>query len=280
MRTTFLHNGEFESVTRQSVFLGLVRLQELRRKYPETEDSELVRAAAAGTANDAAADVATAARLIDRLGLHGLEENATSMRRFLRKLLDDEQPRWAVAALRGRQALQSAMPQSVTQCFSFARLFDAMPDPDAVTWWDDLVESQRSSDNHVLKDRGREGERLTVHYETERLSRLGVDARPRWVALDDEWLGYDVLSFDVSAEGRVTSRLIEVKACSTLPLRIFLTRNEWEKAIQAKDAFAIHVWHLPTQTLRELTTNQVSEHIPTDAGQGKWDSVQIILSDA
>ncbi|MFM0604890.1 DUF3883 domain-containing protein [Paraburkholderia sediminicola] len=277
MPTTNSPNNAFESNARQSVFLGLLRLQELRRKYPGSSDDELVRAACAGTANAAAADVATAANLIESVNLDGLAEDAVSMRRFLRELLAVEQPPWVVAALRGREALQSAMPHSVGQCFSFAKLFERTPDQEAVAWWDELVESQRLSDQHGRKSRGREGERLTVTYETERLSKFDPNLRPKWVALDDEWLGYDVLSFDVDSDGHVTNRLIEVKSCSALPLRIYLTRNEWEKARQAGNSFAIHVWHLPTGELTELKGTDIAGHVPVDQGHGTWREALIDL---
>ena len=277
MPTTISPEREFDKVARLSVFLGLVRLGELRSRYPGIEDGELTRAAAAGAADLAASDVATASRLIDALDMQSLEEDARSMRRFLRSLLKLEQPAWIIAALRGRQALQTAMPPSASQCFSFAKLFDAKPDIDAVVWWDELVEEQRASDGQTLKDSGRAGERLTLDYETQRLASLGLDVHPKWVALDDEWLGDHVLSFDVSSEGVLTNRLIEVKACSALPLQIFLTRNEWEQALRAKDAFAIHVWHLPTEKLTELTWSDLLEHVPLDQGAGSWREARIDL---
>jgi hypothetical protein len=267
----------FEEAARQSVFLGLVRLHQLRTKYPSASDEDLIRANAAGPLVHAGSNVAVATLLIDALALHGLEHNAVSMRRFLRTLLVSDQPSWIIAALRGRHALQAVMPQSTAQCFAFARLFDPTPDQETVVWWDELVESQRASDGQILKDRGRDGERLTVRYEIERLSRIGIADEPKWVALDDEWLGYDVLSFDYNSTGQIFNRLIEVKACSAWPLRIYLTRNEWDRATQAQDAYKFHIWHLPSETLTELTFQDLRQHIPCDNGSGKWRETLIDL---
>ena len=267
----------FEAIARQSVFLGLVRLHQLRTKYPIAKDDELISANAAGQLLHVGANLAAASQIIDVLGLQGLEHSAASMRRFLSALLASDQPTWIVAALRGRMALQAAIPISVAQCFSFARLFDSTPDTETIAWWDQLVESQRLIDGQALKDRGRDGERLTIQYEIQRLSRLGIVDQPKWVALDDEWLGYDVLSFDLGSSGQISNRLIEVKSCSAKPLRIFLTRNEWDRATQAQDAFRLHVWHLPTQELTELTLHELSRHIPIDQGSGRWREALIIL---
>jgi hypothetical protein len=270
-------NINFEKVARVSIFLGLVRLLELRARYPDAQDGELINAMAAGAASQMTADVETAAGLIDILQLNQLREDARSMRLFLTRLLECDQPPWIVAALRGRSALFSIMPPAAAQCFSLAKLFDSTPDTDAVLWWDKLAESQRSDENGRLKDRGREGERLTLEYEIRRLSGLGINEKPKWVAIDDEWLGYDVLSYDLKPNGATTNRLIEVKACSGLPLQIFLTRNEWERAIQAKDAYIFHVWYLPTGQLIELDLEHIRSHIPEDQGSGVWREVRIQL---
>lgn len=267
----------FEHVTRQSVFLGLVRLHELRLKYPNANDAELICANAAGAASHRSADVALAAELIDAFALQGLDQSASAMRRFLREMLFNDPPPWIVAVLRGREALRTAMPRSVEQCFAFANLFAATPEREAVAWWDELVESQRIADGHALKDRGRDGERLTMHHELQRLSSLGIQKEPRWVALDDEWLGYDVLSFELDSSGRICHRLIEVKACSARPLRFFLTRNEWHRAKEVQDAYRLHVWHLPTEELIELGWHDIASHVPLDQGHGSWRETMIYV---
>ncbi len=270
-------NVHFEEFARISTFLGLVRLSELRVKYPGVQDAELIRVGAAGTAGQAAVDLTAAAKLIDVLQFSQLKEDSQSMRVFLSKLLDYDTPPWAMAVVRGRGTLQSLMPPAVIQCFSLAKLFDLEPDIDAVLWWDRLADAQRVYENKKLKDIGRKGERLTIAYETKRLVELGIKDKPRWVSLDDEWLGYDILSFDIMPDGTIANRLIEVKACSGLPLRIFLTRNEWDRALQAKDAHRFHVWYLPAEKLFELNWEHLSAHIPEDKGNGHWREISIQL---
>lgn len=169
------------------------------------------------------------------------------------------------------------MPPASAQCFSMAKLFEPAPDADTLQWWDRLTESQRSSENQKLKDSGRKGERLTLEHESKRLRALGVCEKPRWVSIDDEWLGYDVLSFDLTLDGKLKNRLIEVKACAGLPLRIFLTRNEWEQALKAKEAYKFHVWHLPSEQLFELNWDHLCAHIPEERGSGVWREISILL---
>src|SRR5690606_337118 len=122
-----------------------------------------------------------------------LHEDPPSMRRFLDRLPVHDRPLWLLACARGRAVARNTMPPGVRQCLTFARVLGSAPDDEAVRWWDRLVGAQREQRDLVLKERGREGERLTLHFETERLRAMGVRDKPRWMALDDEGLGYDVL---------------------------------------------------------------------------------------
>lgn len=268
---------EFNDAARVSVFLGLIRLFELRKKYPDAKDEQLTAVSPAGSADMASADVSSAAKIVDLLGDICLNNHYFSMREYLARLLELDQPVWIAAAIRGRNSLVSILPPAVMQCFKFARLLENFPDPHAVTWWDTLTASLRSQENLELKYRGREGERLSFKYEVNRLSKLGIPMPPRWIAIEDEWAGYDILSYDFSSTGAITNRLIEVKACSGRNLQIFISRNEWHQALAAKNAYVLHVWHMPTEELVELDWKELQAHIPNDLGNGLWQVVRIDL---
>jgi hypothetical protein len=275
MWMTHSPNVLVDDAARLSAFLGLVRLRKLRAKYPGSSDNELIGAHAVSAASNLAADVITAVALSHELILDTLEEDADSMRRYLRWILSAYEAPWMTTVLRGRSALQQAAPPAVLQCFSYAGLLDDAPDTDALEWWDAQVELLRASSNQHLKVRGRIGERLTLEYERRRLSDLGIEVKPKWTALDDEWAGYDVLSFELDSTGRLKNRLIEVKACSSKPLRIFITRNEWRRALEARDAYVFQIWYLPTQLMVELTWEDIDVNIPVDKGLGTWSEVMV-----
>lgn len=269
---------QFERHGRLSVFLALVRLRRLVAQYHDASLSELERLAAAISAGYAAADWTVAYQLAPAFHDLELDEDPPSMRRFLDRLLVHDRPFWLLACVRGRATARSIMPPGVRQCLTFAQVFGDNPDDEAVRWWDRLVGAQREQSDLVLKERGRQGERLTLHFEAARLRSLGIADKPRWMALDDEGLGYDVLSYDRSKDGHLVNRMIEVKACSGTGLEVYLTRGEWQLATEAGQAYRFHVWHLPTQQLSEFSVADVAPHVPQDQGLGAWQYVRIPLA--
>ena len=134
----------------------------------------------------------------------------------------------------------------------------------------------RSEDFAKLLAQGREAERLTLQYEVNRLKQFGIDLVPRWIALENAAAGYDVISYDPGTVAP-TARLIEVKSSSRRPAEIFLTRNEWETAMETKPNYVIHLWRLPEMDLVELTPNDLIDHVPKDGGSGAWQLVRIVL---
>lgn len=124
--------------------------------------------------------------------------------------------------------------------------------------------------------RAREAERLSLDYERKRLKGLGITLDPRWVAIEDNTLGYDIHSYDLW-DGEIVARLVEVK--STLSDTIFITKNEWRNADSADEHYCFHVWKLPEKVLTEYTVEVMRKHVPIDQGSGNWESVRIELSD-
>ncbi|WP_159050715.1 DUF3883 domain-containing protein [Streptomyces sp. IMTB 1903] len=84
------------------------------------------------------------------------------------------------------------------------------------------------------KDMGNRGELYSYQY-----CRMAATdgAKVRWVARDDETLGYDIEDLNHSPKRR-----IEVKASGEDKVRFFLSRNEWNVARQLGDAYEVHFW--------------------------------------
>jgi len=100
---------------------------------------------------------------------------------------------------------------------------------------------------------------------------------PRWISIDDNTAGYDVHSFDQGPVEPV-AKLIEVKSCSRRPQEIFLTRNEWETAMQMAPHYRFHIRILPEERLIELTPEDMERHVPQDRGDGVWQITRITFS--
>lgn len=221
-------------------------------------------------------DYDAAQRMHDLIPVLEFRSLDVGLRAALTTLIHHFQPWWLALAPSGRASVVEALTPDQVQCFESAGLLSGEPSAEIIDWWDSLARTARNEQDAGLLARGRDGERLTVEYELCRLKQLGIDRRPRWMSIDNNRLGYDVLSYDF---GRFepTNRLIEVKATSSYPLIFHVTSHEWREAISARSPYVFHIWHVPTRTLYEYTPGDLALHIPLDRGAGEWESAAITI---
>lgn len=183
---------------------------------------------------------------------------------------------WSKSITLGRSRFLNQLSRDEHLCFRAALLTDSPPADDIVEWWDAIAAKMRQTSDLIRMDRARHAERLTLCFERARLSRLAIEIEPRWIAIEDNTAGYDVLSYDPGAFGP-TNRLIEVKSTIASPLRFFVTRNEWEKALKFGAAYHFHIWDLAAipPRLYERTSATIHPHIPNDQAHGKWATAEI-----
>jgi hypothetical protein len=139
-----------------------------------------------------------------------------------------------------------------------------------VDFWDSLASIARGQQKDQLLAIGREGERLTLSYEAVR-----TGMKPRWVAVDSNQDGYDVLSVRAWDDPALLS--IEVKASrSGLEGDLHLTRHEWEIALE-RPAHVFHLWDLASNPVRLAIVNmgEMAVHVPLDAGAGGWKLIEV-----
>jgi len=184
--------------------------------------------------------------------------------------VEAENPSWLHLAPAGRRETLLHAPPGVRQVIVEAGLAYG-EDEATVAFWDGLAARARGSRDASLAEIGRRGERLTVEYET---SRIGQS--PKWVALDSSSEGYDVLSRMSSSDMRRLT--IEVKASERrISQAIFhLPRNEWETAQESLN-HAFYLWDMSGSQpmLAIISVEQMSNHIPVNAGDGCWESAAI-----
>lgn len=204
------------------------------------------------------------ARLIGTVGYEA------QLRQALLDYIDADRPPWIQNASFGRSRTIAFAGAEVAQVFIEADLADGCS-KEIVAFWDELAARARGKTSARLNDIGRVGERLTLQYEHTRTGR-----NPRWVAIDNNADGYDILSVVGPEDLELLS--IEVKT-TTLGQRgsFFLTRNEWDRAIESA-AHVFHLWNLiaPQQpVLSVVSREQMSGHVPNDSGDGTWEQVEI-----
>lgn len=260
---------------RMSAFVALHGLRRYLRDHSCVNAEEAARSLRRSDSDFAAVNFEVALRLHSQFPEDfDFVDPATSLRRGLGFLIEKHQPWWSRFFPYGRQRLATALTQDELQTFRSAGLFDEMPSPEIVQWWDRFANLIRASDDERLGAQGRYAEGLTIKYERKRLASLGITDEPRWTALDDNSAGYDVQSFEQTAFG-LKNQLIEVKSSKRSPPRMILTRGEWDVALQYGDSYVFHLWTLPDEELLVMRVADIKAHIPQDNGSGRWTEVEI-----
>lgn len=258
-----------------SAFTAAAGLRRYLRAHPGTDAHEAAISLRRLDVDFAAVDFDCGIRLLEQLPAEVDFANVSAgIRNALAFLITESRPWWMHLFPSGRQRVAVALSEDELQTFKSARLFDEPAPPEIVAWWDDLAAKARSERDSRMNAQGRQAESLSLAHEIARLSALGVTEQPRWVAIDDNSAGYDIQSFEVTPDG-LRNRLIEVKSTTRNPPRMILSRGEWETAREFGAAYVFHLWMLPALEVRELSVEQVSQHIPTNCGSGNWLDVEI-----
>lgn len=266
---------------RMSVLNAMLEISRYLETYQGRSVHEAARVLTAGLAAKTGHAYSEAAELVAALPGYRLPpkcERQAAIRSLLRELTVARRPAWARLIPRGRRHLEAYLPRNALQCMQTAGLYDAELDEAALDWWDSLASYFRSTSELERTLTGRQGERLTLASEKERLEAAGrSDLKPNWVSLDDNSLGYDVLSYSLDEAGRENPLHIEVKASSAQPRRFFLTRNEWRVAKSMNEAFVLHLWDLENHVVTRFSVADLERHVPTDRGWGRWQTVEVTL---
>lgn len=203
-------------------------------------------------------------------------EGITFYQECVTTLLLHKRPIWGRMITLGRTRFVNKLDRDERSIFREAGLLIDPPTDEVVKWWDNIKAQFRLDADQAKMDTARIGEKLSIAFEKKRLLSIGIKVDPQWTAIDDETAGYDVLSFNKNEFGLI-NKLIEVKSTIASPLRFFLSRNEWEKALGFKDAYHFHIWDLKKEipVLYERTVSDIEPHIPQDNQKGKWKTVEI-----
>lgn len=183
--------------------------------------------------------------------------------------IDVIRPSWIQNATFGRARVLAFAGGEIAQVFVEAGLAHGVGD-DVVTFWDEMAARARGQKGVRLTEIGRAGERLTITHEKERTGR-----EPKWISVENNQDGYDVLSVAGPEDGRLLS--IKVKATSIgLGGSFHLTANEWDRAV-LNNIHVFHLWDIScaVPSLAILSKTEVDPHVPSNRGEGNWESVEV-----
>jgi hypothetical protein len=186
--------------------------------------------------------------------------------------IDIFRPSWIQNAAFGRHKVLSYASTGTRQVFFEADLATGT-DNRIVKFWDMLAARARGQKEDRLVSIGRRGEYLTVELEKER-----TRAKPKWISLDSNLEGYDILS--IVGPNEEAQVLIEVKA-TTMGLKglFHITRTEWERAT-ASVHHLFHLWLLKGESdtesvLAVVEPDEMRQHVPLNFGEGQWTNFEV-----
>lgn len=200
------------------------------------------------------------------LALGGYEPR---LRQALLDYIDATRPAWVQCAAYGRSKVMAFAGSGLAQIMVEAGLASGYDD-EVVAFWDALAARARGLRDASLAEIGRKGERLTILHEE---ARTGL--KPKWVAVNNNADGYDVLSVVGGGDSRSLS--IEVKTSAQgVAGAVHLTRNEWEMA-QERVTHVFHLWDIQRNPpmLAKVSVDQMATHVSADSGSGRWETLSV-----
>jgi len=178
-------------------------------------------------------------------------------------------PTWASLLLKGRTEAKNYLPPDALQCFKECGLFGELTD-ELIKFWDKLSLAYRNYSQIRMTEIGRIGEKLSFDYE---LIRTGKP--PLWQAIESNLAGFDLLSIVDTTNSQKLKIEVKTTTSNITYAKFHLTKNEWNTAL-ASINYVFHLWHIEkTPTLHIVSLQKINDHIPTDKGNGDWESVEI-----
>lgn len=271
---------EFERLFTISAFEGLRLMRSALANVPGMRMEDCPAAIIAHAPEAAGYDLVAAMHLHGVVTGDARHETVAFYRECIISVLLLKMPAFAKLMTRGRGrfigSIQGDEYRDIQSVFREARVLDDPPTDEDVAWWDTIQGRVRLNTDQEFLARARVAEKLTLEYEAAELAKLGIDRSPVWMAIEDNFVGYDVLSYRNTGEG-VQNLLIEVKSTVASPLRFIVTRNEWNNADKVGEAYLFYVWNLDRSPAELFirTVAQVRPHIPEDNEKGKWKTAEI-----
>lgn len=268
-----------ERLLSMSAIEGLRLLKMYRQRHPGMTNESLV-----GLIEKLSSD----GRNLDLLAAFELEKFSTTIdttnprslyQSCISSILVFREPSWLRLMTQGRMKFLKRLGLDEHDVFSAAGLLAKVPTVQVVTWWDSLVSHSRSVTDLQKMEQARCAERLSIEYEENLLVKMSISESPQWPGLDNNFAGYDVLSYRVGDSG-LQHLMIEVKSTVASPLRFYVSKNEWNQADKYGDSYVFHVWDMSQNppTLFQRTVEQVRPHIPSDNNKGAWKSAEIPIN--
>lgn len=260
---------------KMSTIEACLRLEAIRTLRATNDLVEAVEIATDSTSDSASHDYEEA-MLVFQSGLENLDTTSSQDRilQIVTHLVNSNNYPWKQFSHRGRKWVLERLSPNELQSFKAAGLTVSEMSDHIRDWWDCLAAGVKP---YSLDFGFREWEKRSFERERKRLTSEGCPMPCQWVALEDNFIGYDILTYQKTVSGW-QKHYVEVKSSETGIFRFYLSYREAAIAIRFPDNYSLHFWEAKSETLSELSGRDLLAHLPVDQGQGKWQEVLITLS--
>lgn len=271
--------NEFHDIFSLAAFEGLRVLRKYISDHP-SKTLEEIRILILKTEADASSlDIISAIKLVDVVDETASLEGILFYQHCIEHVILTVQPTWAKLMTLGRRRFVKKLNRDEASIFREAGLLGEPPDDETINWWDRITGKIRHEQDKKKLEQGRAAEKLTIEYELSALKAQGIQESPKWIAIEDNTAGYDVLSYSKNEFGLI-NKMIEVKSSIASPLRFYLSRNEWDHAVIYGSSYLFYIWDMRANppNLFIKTIDEILPHIPADNEKGKWKNVEIPIN--
>ena len=180
-----------------------------------------------------------------------------ALRKILKIAILNGDYSWKGSFKYGRKYVLESLSINERQVFRSAGLLTNDFNDEITSWWDQMQIALGLSH----PDFGfREWERRTLDREIALLAKLDCPNLPKWVSIDDNMAGFDILSFRIINE-KWEEVFVEVKSSSTGLKRFFLSDREAEKLELSPSRYFLYFWDITTETDHIFTGAELINHL-------------------
>jgi hypothetical protein len=260
---------------KMSTIEACLRINVIRKGKVTTDLLEAVQIAKESTSDSAAHDYEEATSVFQS-GLSQLMSDSMQdqILEIVTHLTNSNDYPWKQFAHRGRQWVLERLSPNEFQSFKAAGLTEIEMTDEIREWWDCLTTNIKTGSSDFSF---REWEKRSFELEKKRLASEGCPLSCQWVALEDNFIGYDILTYQKTLNGW-QKHYVEVKSSETGIFRFHLSYREAAIAIRFPNDYSLHFWDTKSETLSELSGMDLLAHLPLDQGQGKWQEVLVTLT--
>ena len=256
-----------------SAMTALTRVLDMNDRDSSISYEDAIRIAEKSSTDGAAHDYIRAREILNmQIHFSDISDRRIIIQDVLKALIIENSYPWKRVIKYGRSHLVNQLTENEKQVFEAADLLIENPNKEIVEWWSELESlTSKTQENWGFRD----WENRSLQKEIKILESENCPHQPVWVALNDNFLGYDIISYR-KIDNDWIPFYIEVKSTDSGLSKFLISDREIQTLIQSPDCYQIDFWQASNSNLTEILGTQMLQHIPTNNGNGRWKTLEIV----